>query len=84
MKRSLPDMHVTKLHRNEAAEYLKRRYGFKISTVTLACYASRSTGPTYRLAGRFPVYATDDLDDWAETRLSCRVRSPSELRASAA
>jgi hypothetical protein len=56
--------------RTSAAHYLRERWGIVCSTGTLANLAVDSNGPLYRLAGRFPVYAEADLDDWAQERLS--------------
>jgi hypothetical protein len=46
---------------------------------TLAKKAVVGGGPAYKLAGKFPIYAQDDLDAWAKSRLSERVSSTSEL-----
>jgi len=53
-----------------AAQYLRERWGIACSAGTLANLAVTGTGPIYRLAGRFPVYAQADLDAWAQERLS--------------
>ncbi|WP_421761331.1 hypothetical protein [Devosia sp.] len=34
-------------------------------------------GPVYRKAGRFPIYAPDDLDTWAQRRIGAPRRSTS-------
>lgn len=74
------------LTREEAAEYLRRHFGFKIAAATLAVYATASShmrGPRYQRAGRAVIYRREWLDEWAEERLSPPVRSTSELRESA-
>jgi predicted trehalose synthase len=53
-----------------AAEYLTRHY-FPCAYRTLSKIASvRSDGPRYRLAGRVPLYAKSDLDEWALARIT--------------
>jgi hypothetical protein len=64
-----------------AAQYLRDRWGLPCSTGTLANLAVSGTGPLYRLAGRFPVYAQEDLDAWAQERLSEPRRSAAKYRA---
>lgn len=67
------------LHRRaSAAKYLRDRWGLPCSAGTLANLAVSGTGPVYRLAGRFPVYAQNDLDAWAQKRLGKPRRSTSE------
>ena len=73
-------MTPTQLNRREASDYLRERYGIRARPATLAKYASIGGGPLFRRAGRFPVYALQDLDDWAEARLSPLVHSTSEFR----
>jgi hypothetical protein len=63
--------------RATAAQYLRDRWGFPCSPGTLANLAVRGTGPLYRLAGRYPVYAEADLDAWAQQRLTAPRRSTS-------
>lgn len=59
------------LRRSEAATYVRARYGMPCSTQWLAKLACVSTdGPVFRLAGRTPLYAPEDLDKWVEARLS--------------
>lgn len=67
------------LRRDQAAEYLKDRYG-AYTTETLAKLASVGGRPKFRKLSRFPVYTRSDLDDWAASRLSPQVSSTSELR----
>ena len=68
----------TYLRRNQAAAYLQARYG-AYTTDTLAKLACIGGGPRFRKLGPFPVYAPDDLDLWATSRMSRPVRSTSEL-----
>ncbi len=47
---------------------------------TLAKLAVGGGGPRFRVAGRTPLYTTDDLDAWVESILSPLVSNTSELR----
>jgi hypothetical protein len=63
--------------RNEAAAYIKERYGFG-SFRTLAKLACLGGGPRFRKAGRIVLYLPDDLDAWAQAQISAPVGSTSE------
>ena len=64
-----------------AAQYLKEKHGFPCSAGTLANYATQGSGPRFKLSGRWPIYNSADLDDWAESRISEPRRMTSEARA---
>lgn len=66
------------IRRADAAAYLQERYGLRTSTQTLARRAVEGTGPTYRLAGRTPLYSVCDLNDWAAQQISAPRRSTSD------
>lgn len=66
------------LRRQQAADYLISRYG-AFTCETLAKLASVGGGPMFRKIGRFPVYTKDDLDAWADRRMSPPVSSTAEL-----
>ena len=66
------------LRRAQAADYLMGRFGAYTSE-TLAKLASVGGGPKFRKIGRFPVYTRDDLDAWADARMSLPVCSTAEL-----
>jgi hypothetical protein len=69
------------LRRTEAAQYVTNKFGIPCSPKTLAKLACvRSDGPPFRLAGRFPLYSTDGLDAWAQSKIGPLVRSTSEVR----
>ena len=69
------------LRRTEAATYITETYGFPCSPKTLAKLACVSSdGPPFRLAGRFPLYSTKNLDSWAQNKIGPLVRSTSEVR----
>ncbi len=69
-----------RLRRSEAATYLLETHGIHRAVGTLAKLAVIGGGPRFRVAGRTPLYSTDDLDAWAESILSPPVSSTSELR----
>ena len=60
---------VRYLDRAEAAEYLTTR-GLRVSKNTLQKWVTVGGGPTYRRFGHRAVYKTEDLDNWAERKLS--------------
>jgi hypothetical protein len=65
------------LRRAAAAHYVQAEWGLPCSAKWLAKLAVVGGGPTYRKAGRFPLYTPHDLDAWAESRLSGPRRSTS-------
>ncbi|MGO8915858.1 MAG: DNA-binding protein [Stellaceae bacterium] len=73
-------MQITKrlLTRKEASAHLKER-GTPAAVATLNKLACVGGGPAFQLFGRRPLYDPDDLDAWADARLSKKVRSTSEL-----
>ncbi len=66
------------LRRKQAAEYLQERYG-AYTNDTLAKLACIGGGPLFKKLGPYPVYTPEDLDAWAESRMSRPVHSTSEL-----
>ena len=76
------------LSRTEAAQYIRTRYGFPCSRQWLAKLAVLGGGPIFRKAGRNPIYAPADLDNWAMSRIGEPQRStsdvPTDTRASTA
>lgn len=66
------------LRRHEAAEYLKSKHGVDRKPATLAKYATLGGGPTFRRAGRVPLYTVDSLDAWVAEITSAPMRSTSE------
>lgn len=68
----------TYLRREQAAAYINEHYG-AYTTETLAKLATVGGGPPFVKFGRFPLYKPEDLDAWAEARMSRKVRSTSEL-----
>lgn len=65
------------LRRVEAASYVKDNWGIPCSPKWLAKLAVLGGGPVLRKAGRFPLYAPDDLDAWASSRIGAPQRSTS-------
>jgi hypothetical protein len=70
----------TYLRRKGASEYLLYKHGVPRATNTLAKLAVIGGGPLYCLAGRIPLYSTDDLDSWVAALLSPPMRSTSGAR----
>jgi len=68
------------LRRVDAARFLTE-HGFPTATATLSKLASIGGGPKFVRYSRFPLYAQEDLLDWARSRCSKRVASTSELAA---
>ena len=68
------------LRRVEASTYLLETHGVRRAVSTLAKLACVGGGPRFRIAGRTPLYAPDDLDAYAESILSPLVSNTSELR----
>jgi hypothetical protein len=66
------------LSRKVASEYLFSTWGIKRSPNYLAKLAVIGGGPSFRKAGRDPLYAPSDLDAWAEEIMGPVVRSTSE------
>lgn len=66
--------------RTDAAVYITDTFGIPCSPNTLAKLATVGGGPRFRKAGRIPLYARGDLDEWAQRRLGPLVASTSELR----
>jgi len=64
--------------RKSAAEYVRNKHGQPCSPAWLAKLAVVGGGPVFRKAGRTPLYAEEDLDLWALSRLSGPMRSTSE------
>jgi hypothetical protein len=70
-------MQVRFKSRSEAAEYLTG-LGLPITKSTLQKLACTGGGPTYRIWGNRAVYATEDLDSYAEAKLAPPRKSTSE------
>ena len=66
------------LDRREAADYLTKDRGLRISRNTLQKMATLGGGPAYRVFGIRAVYTVSDLDGWAEKKLSANRTSTSE------
>jgi hypothetical protein len=66
------------LRREAAAIYVREKFGIPCARSWLAKLACVGGGPSYRLAGRIPLYAKPDLDSWATSRLSPAVKNTAE------
>lgn len=69
---------ITYRDRREAAEYLTQMRGLKTSWRTLQKLACVGGGPRYRIFGSRSVYTQEDLDAYAEAKLSAPRYSTSE------
>ena len=69
------------LRRKAASQYLEETWGLNRAPGTLAKYAVIGGGPTFRRAGRVPLYTTDDLDKWVASKLEEPMRSTSDTAA---
>jgi hypothetical protein len=67
------------LRRDQAAQYIRSQYGFPCSTALLHKLASLGGGPKYRRAKRVPLYAREDLDAWANARISGPMTKASDV-----
>jgi hypothetical protein len=70
------------LRRRAASQYLQDRWAMRASEQTLAKYAVQGCGPEFQRYSRDVVYTTQELDEWARTRLSKSLRSTSQTNAS--
>ena len=57
------------LRRDQAAEYLRSRYGF-CTPKSLAKADCLGQGPTRHAAGRMVLYKICDLDAWAQAKIT--------------
>lgn len=71
------------LRRDEAAAYIRERYRLPCADKYLAKLAVVGGGPKFRKASRWPIYDVADLDAWAQSRISPKVGSTSELKGAA-
>ena len=58
------------LERPEAAQYLTDQLGLRVSKNTLQKWVTTGGGPAYRRFGKRAVYLIQDLNEWAERKLS--------------
>lgn len=71
------------LTRRLTAEYLLAEHGMQFGVAALANAATKGTGPPFaKQGGKLVAYRREDVDGWARARMSRKVRSTSELRAS--
>jgi hypothetical protein len=69
------------LTRQLTADYLRVEHGMRFGTAALANAATDGTGPPFtKQGGKLVSYWRPDVDEWARTRMSRKVRSTSELR----
>ncbi len=70
-----------RLRRSEVPAYLLEKHGIPVAFKTLNKLASIGGGPVMQYSGRIPLYHVDDLDAWAQERLTKPVRSTADRRA---
>lgn len=70
-----------RIRRSEVPAYLMDKHGIPLAVATLNKLASTGGGPAMQYSGRIPLYHVDDLDRWANERLSKPVASTSEKSA---
>lgn len=70
-----------RLRRSEVPAYMMQKHGIPVALKTLNKLASIGGGPVMQYAGRIPLYRPEDLDAWAERRLSKPVASTAERSA---
>jgi len=70
-----------RIRRSEVPAYLMDKHGIPVALATLNKMASQGGGPTMQYSGRIPLYHVDDLDRWANERLTKPVASTSEKSA---
>jgi hypothetical protein len=69
------------LTRRLTADYLRAEHGMQFGIAALANAATDGTGPPFtKQGGKLVSYWRPDVDEWARTRMSRKVRSTSELR----
>lgn len=68
------------LDRREAADYLTSR-GLRVSKNTLQKWVTTGGGPTYQRFGLRAVYTRQNLDAWADAKLSAPRCSTSQAQA---
>jgi hypothetical protein len=66
------------LRRKSAAQYVREHWGVPCSPNTLAKLATIGGGPVFQRSGRIPLYTSDNLDRWVESKLSKPMRSTSD------
>lgn len=67
-----------RLRRKDVSLYLRTNHGIDIAYATLEKLASVGGGPAMQYVGRIPLYHKDELDRWANERLSKPIKSTSE------
>lgn len=58
------------INREQAAQYLTDNLGLQVSKNTLQKWVTTGGGPAYRRFGKRAVYLEQDLNEWAERKLS--------------
>ena len=72
---------LPRLNAADAAKYLLAQHGIPVAKSTLKQWAWRGGGPAFQKSGQRRLYPIEQLDAWAEKRLTRVVASTSELSA---
>jgi hypothetical protein len=75
------------LNRQEASDYLLRHWRLSYVPHSLARLGAKNMGPVYHMRGHRCFYRQDDLDTWAQSKITAprrRVRRVPEVQAQAA
>jgi len=73
-------MNTTFLDRREASAYLKEKRGLTVSAKSFSKWATCGGGPLYRIFCNKAVYLAEDLDAWADAKMSAPRRTTSEVQ----
>ena len=65
------------LERSEAAEYLTEK-GCRTAKTTLGKFATTGGGPVYQIFGSRALYLPENLDAWADSKMSTPRTSTSQ------
>jgi hypothetical protein len=80
----MTDARPKRRSRDEAAAYIRERHQIRCTAGYLAKLASLGGGPVFhRVNGRWAYYLEEDLDTWAQGRISRPLRKASDLPVSA-
>jgi hypothetical protein len=71
------------LPRGDAADYLSRKLGVKVTPASLEQRATRGSGPAFRVVLGRAVYSRAALDAWAGAQLSAETPHAKRRRTAA-
>lgn len=68
-------MKPPRIRRKDVPAYLAEQHGIPIAIGTLNKLATIGGGPAMQYVGRIPLYHVEELDRWAQAKLSAPVAS---------